>query len=85
MKELLLRILLNTASQTMQLTVRELLLNIKQHNDKATFEATLKAIYNSMTLLRQLAEKTKSTIDDKAVDIFRQPAIDIALEEGIVL
>lgn len=58
---------------------------IKANNPEEDYVNAIKSVYSTMSLLDKLAKKTKSKIDDKAVEIFLEPAIAAAEADGITL
>jgi hypothetical protein len=85
MKEIVLNAAVDMASFTLQQVIAALLASIKENNDSETYEAALRTLNGSMQLLHKLAEKTKTKLDDKAIDVFLIPTQSAASTAGITL
>ncbi len=85
MKEIIANMAIDMASVALQQVIASLLIGIKEHNDSDTYEQALKSVSGSMNLLHKLAEKTKTKLDDKAIDVFLLPTQRAALADGITL
>lgn len=63
----------------------EILGKIKENNTPEVFENTLKSVYSSFKLLKEVTIKTKTKIDDSIVDLVIEAVEESALEAGIEL
>lgn len=61
------------------------LANIKEHNTPELYENTLKSIHSSFSLLNEVANKTKTKIDDCVVDLVLEAVAEAAEDDGITL
>jgi hypothetical protein len=68
-----------------KLEMKEVLLNIKEHNTPEIYHNTLQGLYSNFSLLRDAAIKTKSRFDDGIVDLVLEAVKENADADGIVL
>jgi len=65
--------------------MKEVLSGIKLHNTQEVYYMTLHGIYSDFCLLKEMAVKTKTMVDDGIVDLVLEAVQETAAAEGILL
>jgi len=65
--------------------LKEVLAGIKEHNTPDVYRHTLQGLHADFSLLREVAIKSKTKIDDGIVDLVLEAVVETAGADGIVL
>ena len=68
-----------------KLEMENVLLGIKEHNTADIYQSTLRGLHSDFSLLKEVAIKTRTRIDDGLVDLVLEAVKDSAEADGIVL
>jgi hypothetical protein len=85
LKEILVSTFLPAIKAVGQAELSEILSKIKEHNTIEMYTSTLKSIHSSFTLLKEVAVKTKSKIDDGLIDMVLETIEQAASDDDIEL
>lgn len=85
MKEILAAIGLASVTAVGKMKFIELFTKIKEHNTPLVFANALKSTHSNFSLLKELAAKTKTSIDDGLVQMVLDAVAEVAKSEGIGL
>lgn len=84
-KELMIAALLPALKEVGKLELKEVLSNIQAHNSLDIYTNTLKSMNSSFLMLKEVAVKSKTMIDDGIIDIVLEAVKESAQEDGIQL
>ncbi|HEV8285675.1 MAG TPA: hypothetical protein VGQ09_15280 [Chitinophagaceae bacterium] len=68
-----------------KLEMQNVLLGIKEHNAPEIFKNTLQGLHSNFSLLKEVAIKTRSNLDDGIIDLVLEAVKESADTEGIAL
>ena len=85
LKEILVNTFLPAIKVVGKAELSEILSKIKEHNTEEVYTSTLKSIHSSFTLLKKVAVKTKSKIDDGLIDMVLETIEEAAADDEIPL
>lgn len=85
MKEVLINMLLPAIKGLAKVYLKSVLQKIQDHNTPEVYESTLKNINSSFTLLDEVAQKSKTKIDDDIIEAVLESVQESALEDDIQL
>jgi len=83
--EILVSALLPTIKTVGKIEMENVLSGIKDHNPPDIYRNTLQGLYSNFTLLKDVAYKTSTKIDDGIVDLVLESVKESADLNGIVL
>lgn len=84
-KELLVSAVLPAFKEVGKVQVEDLLQQLHDHNLTEVYESSLKGLFQAFTLLKTVAIKTKSHIDDGIVDLVLESVADSAAQNNVTL
>lgn len=84
-KEALIAMLIPAIKGIGKLQLSEVLSKIQEHNTPEVYENTLKSIHSSFSLLKQVAEKSKTKIDDGLIDMVLETVEEAADDDNVQL
>lgn len=84
-KEIMIAALMPAIKAVGKMELMEILSKIQEHNTAKVYENTLKSMHSNFTLLKEVAIKSKTKIDDGIIDLVLEAVVESAAEDGIVL
>lgn len=84
-KETLVAVLIPAIKAIGKLQLSEVLSKIQTNNSREVYENTLQSIHSSFSLLREVAVKSKTKIDDGIIDMVLETVEEAAEEDGVTL
>jgi hypothetical protein len=84
-REMLVEAVLPAIKAVGKVEMRSVLSGVKQHNRTEIYQNTLKGLYANFSLLKDVASKTNTRIDDGIVDLVLEAVKESAEVDGIVL
>ena len=84
-KEVLVAAMLPAIKAVGKAELEEVFSGIKSHNDFEIYKTTLQGLYSNFSLLKQVANKTKTIVDDGIIDLVLEAVKESADAGGIVL
>ena len=85
LKEVLLEVLLPTVKAVGKLELETILSGIKEHNTPELYQNTLQGLHANFSLLKDVAIKSKSKIDDGIIDLVLEAVAESAANGGVIL
>jgi len=83
--EILVSVLMPAIKSVGKSELKEVLSGIKAHNTPDVYKNTLQGLYSDFSLLKEVAVKTKTNIDDGIVDVVLEAVQETATSDNIVL
>ena len=83
--EIIVAALIPTIKTVGKIEMENVLSGIKEHNSPEIYKNTLQGLYSNFLLLKDVAYKTTSKIDDGIVDLVLESVKESADSNGIVL
>jgi hypothetical protein len=68
-----------------KIEMETVLAGIKEHNTAEVYQNTLQGLHSNFSLLKEIAVKTKTQVDDGIIDLVLEAVKDSADAGGIVL
>lgn len=68
-----------------KLEMQNVLLGIKENNTQEIYKNTLQGLHSNFSLLKEVANKTRSNLDDGIVDLVLEAVKESAANDGIAL
>lgn len=84
-KEILVATLLPAIKAVGKIQLSEIFAKVKLNNKPDVYANTLKGIHSSFSLLKEVALKSKTKIDDGIIDLVLESVQEAAEEDGITL
>lgn len=85
LKELIVSAVLPAFKEIGKAQVEDLLQQLHDHNPAELYEESVKGLNSSFKLLKQVAVKTKTHIDDGIVDLVLEAVQNSAAQNGVML
>lgn len=83
--EILVTLILPAIKAVGKVQLKEVLSKIQEYNSPAVYANTLKSINSSFGLLKEVALKSKTKVDDGIIDTILEAVQEAAAEDGIIL
>ena len=83
--EIIVSALLPTIKAVGKIEMENVLAGIREHNSPSIYQNTLQGLYSNFSLLKEVAAKTKSNLDDGIVELVLESVKESATASGIVL
>ena len=84
-KEMIVEAVLPAIKAVGKVEMKSVLSGVKQHNRTEIYQNTLKGLHANFSLLKDVASKTNTRIDDGIVELILEAVIESAEIDGIVL
>lgn len=84
-KEMIVTALLPAIKAVGKVEMKSVLWGIKQHNKREVYQDTLKGLYADFSLLKEVAFKTNTQIDDGIIDLILEAVRESAELDEIIL
>lgn len=84
-KEAIIEAILPIIKASGKAEINTILSSIKNHNKNEVYKNTLQGLYSSFSLMKEVADKTKTGIDDGIIDIILEVVTQKAKEDDIFL
>ena len=68
-----------------KIEMTNVLSSIRQHNTSETYRNTLQGLYSNFSLLKEVASKSKTKIDDGIVNLVLEAVTESAEADGVIL
>ena len=84
-KEMIVEAVLPAIKAVGKVEMKIVLSGVKQHNRTEIYQNTLKGLYANFSLLKEVASKTNTRIDDGIIELILESVNESAEIDGIVL
>ncbi len=84
-KKIIVDAVLPTIKAVGKIQMKNVLSGIKEHNSTEIYRNTLIGLYANFSLLKEVASKSKTRIDDGIVDLVLEAVQESANNDGIIL
>ena len=84
-KEILVAAIFPAVKAIGKMELGEVLQKVETNNNRQVYVNALKSIHSNFTLLKEVAVKTKTKIDDGIIDIILETVEEAAEDDGVTL